>query len=175
MGDQPGSAAIVDRLAEVLFVQAMRSQITPMLGSGSPSWLRAIVDPQIGEALRLMHAEPERDWTVPMLAKGVAMSRSAFADGFRRLVGETPLDHLTRWRMVRAAALRRERRPIKIAAIASAVGYESESSFGKVFKRILRISPGAYRQRYHLDAEPDLATDHPSSRLLNSNVAIGSR
>ena len=167
MGDQPGSAAIVDRLAEVLFVQAMRSQIHSMLGSGSPSWLRAIADPQIGEALRLMHAEPERNWTVPTLADGVAMSRSAFADRFRKLVGETPMDHLTRWRMVRAAAMLRERRPVKMAAIASANGYESESSFGKVFKRIMKVSPGGYRQRHLQDAEADSETSLQTSGFLD--------
>ena len=152
-GNQPGASAIVDRLAEVLFVQAMRSQIRSMLGGGSPSWLGAIADPQIGEALRLMHAEPGRAWTVPALAKEVSMSRSAFADRFRKLVGETPLDHLTRWRMVRAAAMLRGRQPVKVAAIAEAVGYESESSFGKVFKRVMGTSPGGYRQRHQ--REPD--------------------
>ena len=157
--DQPGSAAIVDRLAEVLFVQAMRSHIRSMVGGGSPSWLRAIADPQIGEALRLMHAQPGRAWTVPTLAEGVSMSRSAFAERFRRLVGETPLDHLTRWRMVRATAMLRERRPVTMAAVAAAVGYESESSFGKVFKRVIGSSPGTYRQRYHREVEVGATAD----------------
>ncbi|WNG14098.1 AraC family transcriptional regulator [Cystobacter fuscus] len=167
MGNQPGSAAIVDRLAEVLFVQAMRSQIHSMIGSGSPSWLRAIADPQIGEALRLMHAEPARNWTVPALAEGVSMSRSAFAERFRKLVGETPLDHLTRWRMVRAAAMLRERRPIKMAAVANAVGYESESSFGKVFKRVMNVSPGGYRLCHHQGAETDSESNPPSPEFLS--------
>ncbi len=151
MGNQPGSTAIVDRLSEVLFVQAMRTQISSMLESDRPSWLRAIVDPQIGEALRQMHAEPNRSWTVPTLAKGVSMSRSAFADRFRRLVGETPLDHLTQWRMVRAAAMLREDQSITMSMVADAVGYESESSFGKAFKRVMGTSPGDYR-RQHLHA-----------------------
>jgi AraC-like DNA-binding protein len=162
---QPGSAAIVDRLAEVLFVQAMRSRIQSSdlagggggggSGSGSPpSWLRALGDPQIGEALRLMHAEPGRAWTVPDLARCVSMSRSAFAARFRELVGETPLDHLTQWRMVRAASMMREARPMKVAAIASAVGYESESSFGKVFRRVMGTSPGKYRLNHRPGPEP---------------------
>lgn len=148
MGNQPGSTAIVDRLSEVLFVQAMRNQINSMLGSDHPSWLRAIVDPQIGEALRLMHGAPSRNWTVPTLAKRVSMSRSAFAERFRRLVGETPLDHLTQWRMVRAAAMLREHPPAKMVAVAAAVGYESESSFGKAFKRVMDKSPGQYRRQH---------------------------
>jgi AraC-like DNA-binding protein len=151
--DKPGSAAIVDRLAEVLFVQAMRSQISAMLGSARPSWLRAIVDPQIGQALRLMHGEPHRSWTVPTLATGVAMSRSAFAERFRSLVGEPPLVHLTQWRIVRAAAMLRGHRPVTMLSVATAVGYESESSFGKAFKRVMGTSPGEYRQRHGRDRE----------------------
>jgi AraC-like DNA-binding protein len=147
----PGSTAIVDRLAEVLFVQAMRSRIQSALLSGSPSWLRALGDAQIGEALRLMHLDPGRAWTVPMLASRVAMSRSAFAARFRAHVGETPLEHLTQWRMVRAARLMRESPPTKLAAIAGAVGYESESSFGKVFRRVMGTSPGQYRRRQRVD------------------------
>jgi AraC-like DNA-binding protein len=151
----PGSAAIVDRLAEVLFVQAMRSRIDSSLLGGRPSWLRALGDPQIGESLRLMHAEPGRAWTVPALARSVSMSRSAFAARFRERVGETPLDHLTQWRMVRAASMVREKPSMKMAAIASTVGYESESSFGKVFRRVMGVSPGKYRQDHLRDRDVD--------------------
>lgn len=153
LGNEPGSAAIVDRLAEVLFVQAMRSHIRTLLGEGRASWLRAIADPQIGEVLRLMHSNPSQNWTVPTLARAVSMSRSAFAERFRRLVGETPLDHLTQWRMVRAAAMLREQSPIKMVAVAAAVGYDSESSFGKAFKRVMSVSPGAYREKHRPGAE----------------------
>jgi len=142
----PGSAAIVDRLAEVLFVQAMRARIQSTFSSANPSWLKALGDEQIGEALRLMHAEPGRAWTVPMLARSVSMSRSAFAARFAALVGQTPMEHLTQWRMVRAASMMRQKQPGKMAAVASAVGYESESSFGKVFRRVMGVSPGKYRQ-----------------------------
>ena len=144
--DLPGSAAIVDRLAEVLFVQAMRSRIQSSVLNGSPSWLRALGDAQIGEALRLMHFQPGHGWTVPTLARRVSMSRSAFAARFRALVGETPLEHLTQWRMVRAASMMRESRAVKLEAIASAVGYESDGAFGKVFRRVMGISPGQYRR-----------------------------
>lgn len=140
----PGSTAIVDRLAEVLFVLAMRTR-TDSFSSPNPSWLRALTDPQIGEALRQMHADPGRQWTVAALARAVSMSRSSFANRFRELVGETPLDHLTQWRMVRAANMMRARHPAKMAAIASAVGYESESSFSRVFRRVLGMPPGKYR------------------------------
>jgi transcriptional regulator GlxA family with amidase domain len=114
--------------------------------NGSPSWLRALGDAQMGEALRLMHLQPGHGWTVPTLARRVSMSRSAFAARFRALVGETPLEHLTQWRMVRAASMMRESRAVKLAAIAAAVGYESDSAFGKVFRRVMGISPGQYRR-----------------------------
>ena len=151
----PGSSAIVDRLAEVLFVHAMRSRIESSELTGNGSWLAALNDPQIGESLRLMHAEPGRTWTVPLLARSVSMSRSAFAARFRELVGETPLEHLTQWRMVRAAEMFRGRPSMKMAAIASSVGYESESSFGKVFRRVMGVSPGRYRAMQRAEARED--------------------
>jgi AraC-like DNA-binding protein len=149
--DLPGSSVIVDRLAEVLFVQAMRTRIHAPFPEGNPSWLRGLADPHIGAALRLMHAEPARAWTVPELARQVSMSRSAFAARFRALVGDTPLEHLTQWRMVRAASMLREHRPFTLAAIASVVGYASESAFGKVFRRVLGVSPGQYRRNHQRD------------------------
>jgi len=144
-GNLPGGTAIVDRLAEVLFVQAMRSRIGSSSTPENPSWLYALNDPQIGAAIQLMYAEPERPWTVDDLARRVSMSRSAFADRFRKLTGETPLNHLTQWRMVKAGNLMRATPPMKMAEIASATGYESESSFGKAFRRVMGVSPGTYR------------------------------
>jgi len=141
----PGGTAIVDRLAEVLFVQAMRSRIGSSSSTDQPSWLHALDDPQIGEAIQLMHAEPERQWTVDDLARSVSMSRSAFADRFRKMTGETPLEHLTQWRMVKAGSMMRAIPPMKLAEIAAATGYESESSFGKAFRRVMGVSPGNYR------------------------------
>jgi transcriptional regulator GlxA family with amidase domain len=121
-GQPARSAAIGDRLAEVLFVQAIRSRIQSSLLNGSPSWLRALGDARIGDALRLMHLQPGHWWTVQTLARRVSMSRSAFAARFRALIGETPLEHFTQWRMVRAASMMQESRPVKLAAIAVAVG-----------------------------------------------------
>lgn len=149
----PGSSAVVDRLAEVLFVQAVRTRITAPAREDPPSWLRALADPQMGEALRRMHAEPGHPWTVPELARAASMSRSAFAARFREMVGATPLDHLTEWRMVRAAGMMRERRELKLAAVASAVGYDSESAFGKVFRRVMGVSPARYRRARQTEPE----------------------
>lgn len=141
----PGSGAVVDRLADVLFVQAVRTRITAPGRDEEPTWLRALADPQIAAALHLMHTEPGRPWTVTELAREVSMSRSAFASRFRELVGATPLEHLTEWRMVRAAGMIQEGRHLKLGAVASAVGYESEAAFGKTFRRIIGLTPGKYR------------------------------
>ena len=149
--DLPGATAIVDRLAEVLLIQAMRACIQATYPPGNPNWLRALSDKQIGEALRLMHAEPSRTWTVVELARSVAMSRSAFAERFKELVGETPLDHLTQWRMVRAAGIMLSAKTKRFAEIASAVGYDSESSFGKAFRRVMGVSAGQYRREKRLE------------------------
>src|SRR5262249_32142643 len=119
--DLPGSVAVVDRLAEVLFVHALRTRISAPAHNEKPSWLRALGDPQVASALRLMHAEPGHAWTVTELARAVSMSRSAFAARFKQFVGTTPLDHLTEWRMVRAAGILQEGRPLKLAELASAV------------------------------------------------------
>jgi AraC-like DNA-binding protein len=147
----PGSSVIVDRLAEVLFVQAMRTQIKSPNLDENPSWLRGLADPQIREALQRMYAGPERAWTVPELARAASMSRSAFAGRFQKLVGTTPLDHLTQWRMVRAASMIREQPPAKLAAVAAAVGYGSEGAFGKVFRKVIGVSPGQYRQESQIN------------------------
>jgi transcriptional regulator GlxA family with amidase domain len=80
------------------------------------------------------------------------MSRSAFAARFKELVGRTPLDHLTEWRIVRAAGMMRERPHLKVGAVAAAVGYESESAFGKVFRRVMGSSPGKFRRELPADA-----------------------
>ena len=144
--NSPGSTVIVDRLAEVLLVQAMRLRIDASATREKPSWLQALADPRLAAALRMMHAEPSHCWTVPELARAVSMSRSAFAARFRKQVGVTPLDHLTRWRMVYAASLLRDQPSLKIAAIGPMVGYETESAFGKIFRRVLGMTPAAYRK-----------------------------
>jgi len=139
----PGTETIRSRLADILLIQAIRVHIAaePDRPSG---WLRALTDPQIGRALRLIHEDPAAPWTVDQLAERVAMSRSAFADRFRSLVGVPPLGYLTRWRMHKGACML-HRGQMTVAAVARAVGYETEGSFGKVFKRYTGTTPGDYR------------------------------
>jgi AraC-like DNA-binding protein len=141
---RPGSQTVIARLADVLFIQIVRGHLAslPLNGSG---WLGALADAQIGSALGHIHQSPEQDWTVQSLASKVAMSRSAFASRFMRLVGEPPLSYVTRWRMQKAASMLRDGKQT-LAAVAARVGYDSEAAFSKAFKRAVGSAPGAYRR-----------------------------
>lgn len=142
---RPGGETLVDRLTEAMFIQVLRSTIEAEAGRLSPSWLAGLRDGSIAKALGLIHRQPEERWTVESLAEGAGMSRSAFATRFRELVGEPPLQYLTRWRM-QVAAGRLRSTGSTLSEIAGQVGYETEASFSKVFKKLLGVSPGAFRR-----------------------------
>lgn len=144
---QPGSRAVATRLTEVLFVLAVRAWMeqADRADATGPSWLTALRDPRIGQALSLMHVEPYRDWTVESLARTVAMSRPAFARRFKEVVGHTPLAYLSRVRIDLAARLLRDTDD-PVGEIAHAVGYRSEFSFSRAFSREQGIAPGRYRR-----------------------------
>ncbi|WP_186002111.1 AraC family transcriptional regulator [Corallococcus sp. Z5C101001] len=140
---QPGYDTIVSRLADVLFVQALRAHMDS--ASHANGWLRALVDPRIGKVLQRIHEKPQAPWTLAGLAKLASMSRTLFAERFRALVGEAPLAYIARWRMHQAMVLMRD--PGKsLAEVARDVGYETESSFGKAFKRHVGMTPGTHRR-----------------------------
>jgi AraC-like DNA-binding protein len=142
-----GSGLVVSRLADILFVQAVRAYIHTLdAQEDSAGWLAALADRRIGPALHKLHRDVAAAWTVDMLADAAAMSRSAFAARFKAKVGQSPLDYLTRWRMFRAAHLLRSGDDA-VGAIAGRVGYASEPAFNKAFKRVVGEAPGAYRRR----------------------------
>jgi AraC-like DNA-binding protein len=142
---QAGSAAVVTRLADILFMQVVRAYLDENIDAGESGWLAAMRDQQIGRALVLLHDKPHQPWTVAELADRVALSRSAFADKFTKLVGEAPLRYLTRLRL-NAAAVRLRSGNDKLRVIASAAGYDSVPAFAKAFKRHLGVTPGEYRR-----------------------------
>jgi AraC-like DNA-binding protein len=145
----PGSQGVIDYLAQVLFIQAIRHYVAGLQSAGGDnrgSWLRAMFDPGIGQALANIHARPEVAWTVASLAQSVAMSRSAFAARFAELVGQPPLQYLTDYRMRKAAELLRGGRAA-IKEIAAMVGYDSEAAFSHAFKRVFGVAPGAHRKQ----------------------------
>jgi len=142
---RPGAESLLAKLSELMFVEAMRVYLAS-LPPGGQGWLAGVRDAQVGRALSLMHADPKRDWTVEELAREAALSRSALAERFASLVGEPPMQYLTRWRLgLAAAALRSGDRPI--ARIAEEFGYESESAFNRAFKREFEVPPATWRRR----------------------------
>jgi AraC-like DNA-binding protein len=143
--DRPGGASIRTKLSELLFVEAMRryAESLPPEGSG---WLAGLQDVYVGRALALMHGDPSQAWTVDALAKQVGLSRSALAERFAELVGQSPIQYLTRWRLALAAqALREDALPI--SRLAENAGYESEAAFSRAFKREFGMAPSAWRNR----------------------------
>lgn len=143
LNPRPGGTTVMLRLADILVIHAVRSWIEA--ATDDRGWLTALRDPQIGRAIVSMHREPERDWTVAALATSVHMSRSVFSDRFTALVGAPPLLYLTRWRMHLAARWLREDRA-SLGEVATRLGYESEPSFSRAFKRHIGVPPGAVRR-----------------------------
>jgi len=138
----PGSILIVEHLAHMIMVRALRLHLAdgPKTGTG---WLAALADRQIGAAIGAMHGEPARRWTVQSLAECAGMSRSTFALKFKSMVGSAPLDYLTRWRMLLAAD-RLAHSGESIPGIALSLGYDSESAFSTAFKRVMGSAPRTF-------------------------------
>ena len=142
---RPGGETVITRLADILVIQAIRKWIdtAPEAKGG---WLNALRDHQIGQAIIAIHREPANDWTVNSLAETVNMSRSAFSEKFTELVGQPAMRYLTHWRMQLAHAKIRES-SVPLAAIAFDLGYRSEATFSRAFKRVFDISPGSVRSK----------------------------
>lgn len=142
--DEPGQDAVLHRLLDLVLVLALRAWCARP-GAELPAWFRALADPAVGDALRLLHTEPAHPWTVAGLAAAVGMSRATFAARFAGLVGEPPLAYLTNWRMALGADLLRDTDDT-IAAIARAVGYRDPFAFSVAFKRARGASPSNWRR-----------------------------
>jgi AraC-like DNA-binding protein len=140
---EPGSQAVLDKLAEALFAMALRQFL--MSGSERRGLLAALADPRLAKALAAMHAQPGRDWTVAELAGIAAMSRTAFAEQFAAVVGESPIHHLTRWRMLQAQKLLADPRK-SVTAVAQELGYQTEAAFRRRYKEVLGHGPGQTRR-----------------------------
>ena len=139
---QPGSSLIAQQLACMMLVQALRLHLAES-ARGSVGWLFALADKQMSAAITCMHDDPGHPWTLQNLAERVGMSRSVFALKFKETVGATPMEYLTRWRMLLAGD-RLKNSGDSISVIASSLGYESESAFGKAFRRVMGCSPRQY-------------------------------
>lgn len=145
LSGRPGFQTVAERVADIVFVQAIRDYIAS-IPANSTGWLRGLTDPQIARVLSLVHGRPGEPWTVASLGKAVALSRTVFANRFRTLVGSSVMDYVTSMRMHLAAGMLAGSRKT-LQKIASEVGYESEISFSKAFRRWAGVPPGQYRRR----------------------------
>jgi len=150
----PGSFLITEQLAYMMLVQVLRLHLAegPKEGVG---WLFALSDKQMSAAISCVHDDPAHQWTVQNMAEHVGMSRSTFALRFKKTVGMTPIEYLTHWRMM-LAGNRLENSNDSIYLIAASLGYESESAFGKAFRRVMGCSP----RRYSRGAGAQLPLNH---------------
>ncbi|WP_089164294.1 AraC family transcriptional regulator [Caballeronia sordidicola] len=140
---RPGGDLVAQHLAHMMLIQALRLYLAEGL-SGGVGWLFALADKHMNAALRSMHEDPAHSWTVQTLAERAGMSRSNFASRFKETVGESPLKYLTRWRMMLAGE-RLQNSDSPMSEIAASLGYESESAYGKAFKRVMGCSPRQFR------------------------------
>jgi AraC-like DNA-binding protein len=141
--DRIGAAGMLARLADVLAAQIIRSWVEHDCGD-STGWIAAMRDPEIGRVLAAIHAQPDSDWTVETLASLMGASRSSFANRFARIVGDTPARYVVRVRMHQARQwMVRDR--MRISDVAHRLGYESEASFSRTFKRIMGSPPSHFR------------------------------
>ncbi len=141
--DEPGQSTMLDRLLDLTLMSVLRAWFArPEVAA--PGWYAAYGDPVVGPALRLIHEDVARAWTVDLLAAEVGVSRAGLARRFRELVGEPPMTFLTGWRLTLAADLLRSP-DLTLAAVARQVGYASPFALSAAFKRVRGVSPSEYR------------------------------
>jgi AraC-like DNA-binding protein len=144
-GQRAGSESVLTKLSELMFIDVLRRYIES-LPPERAGWLAGLRDPHVGKALSLMHETPSRDWTLEELARGSGASRSVLAERFTALVGVPPIAYLAKWRMQLAAEML-ARGAGNIASIAESIGYDSEASFSRAFKKMLGVPPSQWRRR----------------------------
>lgn len=139
-----GTQAVVDKLADALFVMALRQYLAGT--SARRGLFAALADPRLKRALDAIHRHPGKDWTVASLADEALLSRTAFAERFAEVLEETPYQYLTRWRMAQALTLLRDPR-LSTAHVAERLGYQTEAAFRRSFKRVHGFGPGSVRRK----------------------------
>jgi len=150
--DQPGQAAVLDRLIDLLLIAVLRAWFTRPEAE-APEWYRSQSDPIVGRALRVMHRDPAHSWTVAKLAAETGVSRAALARRFQDVVGESPMKFLTAWRLALAADLLCEP-DATIGTVAEKVGYSSPFALSTAFKRVRGVSPQEHRARVPVRTDP---------------------
>ena len=140
-----GERCLLLRLSEVMFVEVLRRYMRVATEPES-GWLGGLRHPLVGRALGLLHQDIARQWSLEQLSQSIGASRSTLAERFTQIVGKPPMQYLTHWRMQVAASMLSEK-PVKVYAIAKEVGYESEAAFSRAFKRVVGLSPKAWREQ----------------------------
>ncbi len=151
---RPGSEALLERLSETMFVDAIRRHVEH-LPADTTGWLAGLRDRYVGRALALLHERPAAPWTIDDLSSQVGLSRSALHERFVSLIGAPPMQYLANWRMQLASRLLLEGRAT-VATVAVDVGYDSEAAFARAFKRLVGMPPAAWRRSH----EPTAAGAH---------------
>jgi len=152
---EPGGVLMAQQLATMMLIQVVRLYLADS-AVGSVGWLFALTDKRLHAAIAAMHKAPAQRWTVQRLAMHAGMSRTSFAVQFKATVGRSPMDYLTRWRML-LAANRLMKSGDAVFALAPSLGYDSESAFSAAFKKVMGSSPSQYRRQH------DSAADHGSA------------
>ncbi|MEO8310945.1 MAG: AraC family transcriptional regulator [Caldimonas sp.] len=147
---RPGGAAMLERLSEMTFIDAVRRYLAAM-PEESQGWLAGLRDRFVGRAMACMHDAPAEPWTVDELGQRVGLSRSALHERFAGIVGQTPMQYLANWRIQVGAALLRDT-TATVASVALEVGYQSEPAFARAFKRMVGRPPASWRR--HVGAQP---------------------
>jgi AraC-like DNA-binding protein len=141
---RPGGAGVLGKLAEVLFIEVLRLHMA-QLGEGRVGWLAGMGDRTVGAALNALHARPGHSWSLEELARTAGSSRSALAQRFQQLVGTSPIQYLTQWRMVLAGNLLRQGQG-SLTHIAQELGYQTDTAFSRAFRREYGMPPAAWRR-----------------------------
>jgi AraC-like DNA-binding protein len=145
---RPGGAGVLAKLAEVLVIEVLRLYMNEQ-SVGRTGWLAGVGDRIVGGALNALHSRPAHAWTLEDLAREAGTSRSVLAERFQHLVGSSPMQYLTQWRMLLAANLLC-RSSTPLARIAEDVGYESDTAFSRAFRREYGLPPAAWRRSQSL-------------------------
>jgi len=141
---RPGGAGVLAKLSEVLFIEVLRLYMNEQ-AEGRTGWLAGVGDRIVGAALNALHNTPAHAWTLDELARTAGTSRSVLAERFQHLVGSSPMQYLTKWRMLLAANLLC-RGQLSLAHIAADVGYQTDTAFSRAFRREFGLPPAAWRK-----------------------------
>jgi AraC-like DNA-binding protein len=142
----PGAEGVLAKLSEVMVVETLR-RYAAQLSPEHTGWLSGLRDRAVGKCLALMHETPAHPWTVDSLAREVGTSRSVLAERFTHFVGQAPMQYLGRWRMALATNYLR-RSALNLARIAEEVGYETEATFSRAFRREFGVPPATWRRTH---------------------------